>query len=491
MSKKIKIGITVGDINGVGLEVVLKTVVNQGILDFCTIIIYGSSKVVSYHKNIVKIKELPLNSIQDADQAIDTSVNVLNCWLDNVRINLGQITEEGGKYAHISLEKASEDLIAGKIDALVTAPINKKAMQLADFPYPGHTEYLTSRFGGKRSLMLMVHEDLRIGLATNHLPIKEVAANVTQETILDKLDILHHTLKMDFGIDKPKIAVLGLNPHAGDEGALGEEETTVIIPAIQAAKEKGILALGPYPADGFFGAANYKGFDAVLAMYHDQGLVAFKALAFGGGVNYTAGLPYVRTSPDHGTAYNIVGQNSASPDSFRQALYLAIDATKQRHRYLDMTSNPMQTITLEEFEEQNKALAPKSYSRKERPKREERKKNVPKSKEERTQPVEKEKTKEKNPEKEQPVETKTTAPKANQEKKLTIEEKLAALEQAKKEASNNKKEEQPKTVQEKVAPLDQPKVEEISKVEEDKKEVVSEVAAPKGGEPTETNDEQE
>lgn len=465
MSKKIKVGITVGDINGVGLEVVLKTVVDKGILDFCTPIIYGSSKVVSYHKNIVKIKELPLNSIQDADEAINTSVNVLNCWLDNVRISLGKITEEGGKYAHISLEKATEDLIAGKIDVLVTAPINKKAMQSANFPYPGHTEYLTARFGGKRSLMLMVHEDLRIGLATNHLPIKDVAEHITKETVLDKIDILHHTLKMDFGIDKPKIAVLGLNPHAGDEGALGEEETTVIIPAIAAAKEKGILALGPYPADGFFGSANYRGFDAVLAMYHDQGLVPFKTLAFGGGINYTAGLPYVRTSPDHGTAYNIVGQNSAQPDSFRQALFLAIDATRQRHRYLDMTGNPMQPISLEEFEEQNKAAAKNaSFSRKERserPKREERKKEAPKSKEEAKEVVE---TK-----KENVVATKeeVKTPKNEQNSPKTIEEKIALLEQKKKEE----------------VVVETPK--------EELKEITTEVIAPKDNEPTEIDDNQE
>ncbi|MCP4443676.1 MAG: 4-hydroxythreonine-4-phosphate dehydrogenase PdxA [Aureispira sp.] len=402
MNKKIKVGITVGDINGVGLEVVLKTVVNKGILDFCTPIIYGSSKVVSYHKNIVKIKDLPLNSIRNAEQASADSVNVLNCWMDNVRINLGKITEEGGKYAHISLEKATEDLMAGHIDVLVTAPINKKSMQLVNFPYPGHTEYLTDRFGGKRSLMLMVHEDLRIGLACNHVPIKDVASHITKENVLDKLDILHHTLKMDFGIDKPKIAVLGLNPHAGDEGALGEEETTEIIPAIAAAKEKGILALGPYPADGFFGASSHKGFDAVLAMYHDQGLVAFKTLAFGGGINYTAGLPHIRTSPDHGTAYNIVGQNSAQPDSFRQALFLAIDAVKQRHRYMDMTSNPLKEISLEEFDEANKNSNPKSSrdksrDKRERPKREDVKRGKPQKKEQTPPPTNKEEPKKESP----------------------------------------------------------------------------------------------
>lgn len=342
-TKKLKIGVSVGDINGIGLEVILKTLADKRILNWCTPILYGSTKVASYHKNIVKVKDLTLHNISDIHNINENAVNVVNCWMENVKITLGKCTEEGGKYATFSLEQATEDLQAGHIDALVTAPINKKAMQLSGFKYPGHTEYLTSKFQAKENLMLMVNEDLRIGLVTNHLPVSQVASTITTELVLQKIELMNNSLKMDFGIDKPAIAILGLNPHAGDDGVLGNEEAEIIMPAIQAAKQKGILAIGPYAADGLFGSGNFANFDGILAMYHDQGLVPFKALSFGSGVNFTAGLSIIRTSPDHGTGFDIAGKNVADYSSFRQALYLAIDSAKQRAAYLEMTGNPLKT----------------------------------------------------------------------------------------------------------------------------------------------------
>ncbi|MBK7872462.1 MAG: 4-hydroxythreonine-4-phosphate dehydrogenase PdxA [Saprospiraceae bacterium] len=339
--EKLKIGISVGDINGIGLEVILKTVSIKKILDYCVPVIYGSSKVVSYHKNIVNI-DFQFNSTRSAQHLQDDKVNIVNCWNDNVNITLGKPTETGGAYAYKALEEAVKELQHGLIDALVTAPINKHAMQMANFPFPGHTEYLTQELGeGKKSLMLMVSETLKVGLVTNHLPIREVAEAITKELILEKIQILNESLKVDFGIERPTIAILGLNPHAGDEGVLGNEEEELIRPAIVAAKEQGILAMGPFPADGLFGSGQYKKFDAILAMYHDQGLVPFKALSFGSGVNFTAGLGYVRSSPDHGTAYDIAGQNQADPASFREALFLALDVARNRRDYAAAHANPL------------------------------------------------------------------------------------------------------------------------------------------------------
>jgi 4-phospho-D-threonate 3-dehydrogenase / 4-phospho-D-erythronate 3-dehydrogenase len=340
--KKQKIGITIGDLNGIGLEVILKTVSDERVLKFCTPIIYGSSKVVSYHKNIVQV-EFPFANIRTASEAEEGKVNVVNCWQENVNITIGKLSETGGIYAYRALESAVQELKAGEIDALVTAPINKKAMQMANFPFPGHTEYITDQLGSPNSVMLMVNDNLRIGLVTNHLPVSKIAENITRQGILDKIKILNETLKIDFFIEKPTIAVLGLNPHAGDEGALGEEEGTIILPAIEQAKELGILAMGPFPADGFFGSGNYAKFDAILAMYHDQGLIPFKAFSFGDGVNYTAGLSVVRTSPDHGTGFDIAGQNAADPSSFRKAVYMALDIARHRDEYTEMTSNPLKS----------------------------------------------------------------------------------------------------------------------------------------------------
>lgn len=338
--EKPKIGITVGDINGIGLEVILKTVSDERILKLCTPVVYGSSKVVSYHKNIVQV-EFPFANLRSAEQAEQGKVNIVNCWNDTVNITLGRLSDTGGIYAYKALEVGIAELKEGLVDAMVTAPINKKAMQMAGFPFPGHTEYIAAQFEAKESVMMLVSDDLRVGLVTNHLPISKVAENITKATILKKIEIMHESLRIDFGIEKPTIAVLGLNPHAGDEGAIGSEEIDIIRPAIEAAKEKGILAMGPFAADGFFGAAQHRKYDAVLAMYHDQGLVPFKALSFGSGVNYTAGLTCVRTSPDHGTGFDIAGQNIADPSSFRQALFLAIDIANSRAKHIEWTSNPM------------------------------------------------------------------------------------------------------------------------------------------------------
>ncbi len=352
--EKIKIGISIGDMNGVGLEVILKTLSNPQLLNICIPIIYGSSKIVSYHKNIAGIEEFPFHSTNSGDRIKYDRVNVVNCWQENVNITLGKLSDISGKYAYISLEQATNDLKNGMIDAVVTAPIHKKAMQMVNFPYPGHTEYFTDSLDGEESLMLMVSDTMRVGLVTNHLPIKEVPTTISKSLILKKLKLLNESLKVDFGIERPLIAILGLNPHASDDNVIGEEEEQLIRPAIIEAKKKGLMAMGPYPADGFFGSSQYTKFDGVLAMYHDQGMIPFKALSFGRGVNYTAGLSAVRTSPDHGTAYDIAGKNEADPSSFRQAIFVAIDVVKNRRRHKDMHANPMvkKNRPVEETEEE-------------------------------------------------------------------------------------------------------------------------------------------
>ncbi len=340
--ENITIGITCGDINGIGLEIILKALALKKAGQAYKTVIYGSTKVVAYHKNIITQENIQFHSVQSAAEAQAERINIINCWQDNVNITLGKASDVGGKCAFDALARAVKDLKAGEIDALVTAPINKKAMQMADFPFIGHTEYITNEFGAKDSLMLMVSDNLRIGIVTNHLPLRDVAAAVTREKVLRKLQIMAETLRIDFNIGKPTIAVLGLNPHAGDEGAIGKEDDEVIRPAIEQAKEKGILAFGPFPADGFFGSGQFHKFDAVLAMYHDQGLVPFKALSFGEGINYTAGLASVRTSPDHGTAYDIAGKGEADESSLIRALYLAADIVRNRNEYLEMHANSLE-----------------------------------------------------------------------------------------------------------------------------------------------------
>lgn len=329
----IRAGITVGDINGIGLEVIIKTLAHPSVTQLCTPVIYGSSKVVSYHKNIVNPADFSFHTTASADKIYSQKINVVNVWQENINISLGKETEEGGKIAHIALDRAVRDLKEGHIDLLVTAPINKNAMQLAGFPYPGHTEYLAHEFGVKEGLMMMVTDAFKIAVVTGHVPIQQISQGITRENIRTKLDILIKSLQIDFGIARPVIAVLGLNPHAGENGFLGKEEDEIIRPAIIEAKKAGDIIMGPYPADGFFGSLSQKKFDAVLAMYHDQGLIPFKMLHFHDGVNYTAGLPYVRTSPDHGTAYEIAGKNEADPASFRTALLTALDIFRARERH--------------------------------------------------------------------------------------------------------------------------------------------------------------
>jgi 4-hydroxythreonine-4-phosphate dehydrogenase len=341
MSDKIKIGISIGDVNGIGLEVIIKTLADSRIMDYCTPIVYGHTKVASFHRKALDITDFQFNVITEPAQANPKRANMINCWDEDVKIEMGQSTETGGKYAFISLERAVNDLVAGSIDALVTAPINKHNIQSDAFHFAGHTEYLQEKAGGQDSLMFLISEDLRVGVVTGHIPVNDIPQKVTQESILSKLKIMNESLKKDFWIRKPKIAVLGLNPHAGDNGLIGGEEISTIIPAIEQAKASGILAMGPYAADGFFANGSYKKFDAVLAMYHDQGLIPFKQISFESGVNFTAGLNIVRTSPDHGTAYDIAGKDQASETSFREALFSAIHIVRNRKESAELAENPL------------------------------------------------------------------------------------------------------------------------------------------------------
>jgi 4-hydroxythreonine-4-phosphate dehydrogenase len=348
---KIRIGISIGDINGIGLEVILKTLNDPRILEYCVPVIYGSSKIVSYHKNIVGNLDFPYQNIRPSERFSTDKINVVNCWNDNVSISLGKISETGGKYAMQSLEAAVNDLQYGNIDALVTAPINKKAMNMAGFGHIGHTEYLSHSCNNSPYLMLMVGDSMRVGLVTEHMPITQVPSMITKERITEKIKLLHRTLVVDFAIERPTIAVLGLNPHAGDEGLIGTEDEQIVRPAIVELKKSGMLVMGPFPADGFFGSGKFNKFDGILAMYHDQGLTPFKALTFSSGVNYSAGLPIIRTSPDHGTAYDIAGKNLADPESFRKALFLAIDVARNRKEYYELKSNAVERVQLEADDE--------------------------------------------------------------------------------------------------------------------------------------------
>jgi len=341
MSEKPKIGITVGDVNGIGLEVVVKSLLDGRVLEYFTPIVYGHTKVVSYHRKAIGVQEFSLQVIAGAELANPRRPNAINCWQEDVRITLGEQNETGGRYALLSLERATEDLLAGKIDALVTAPINKHNMQQDGFRFPGHTEYLQAKTESADALMFMLADGLRVGVATGHIPVAEVAKNITQENIARKLKLMNQSLKTDFWVQKPKIAVLGLNPHAGDNGLIGAEEEEIIRPAIAKAKEDGIFCFGPYPADGFFADETYAKFDAVLAMYHDQGLIPFKHIARRKGVNFTAGLPVVRTSPDHGTGYDIAGKNLASHDSFMEALFAATHIIGRRREQAELSKNKL------------------------------------------------------------------------------------------------------------------------------------------------------
>ncbi len=341
MSDKLKIGISIGDVNGIGLEIIIKTLIDSRVLEYFTPIVYGNTKVASFHRKALAINDFSFNVINEAQQAHPKRANMINCWQEDVKITLGEENEVGGKYAFLSLKRAVDDLVGGAIDALVTAPINKHNIQQEEFDFPGHTEYLQARTASSDALMFMVSDELRIGVVTGHIPVKDVAPNISVEAIVSKLALMDASLKRDFWVRKPKIAVLGLNPHAGDSGLIGKEDEAVIAPAIAEAKSKGIFCFGPYPADGFFASETYTKFDAVLAMYHDQGLIPFKHIAARSGVNFTAGLPVVRTSPDHGTGYDIAGKNLASEMSFREALFSAIHIVARRREQDELLSNPL------------------------------------------------------------------------------------------------------------------------------------------------------
>lgn len=339
------IGFSIGDLNGIGAEVIIKTLGDHRLLDMFTPVIFASNKVINFYRKSVPDINFNYQSIKELNKVTHKQVNIFNCWEEEIAITPGQLNETGGKYAIRSLQAATAALKERKIDALVTAPIHKKNIQSAEFNHTGHTPYLKSYFGTKDVVMLMVCGDFRVGLVTEHIPIKEVAQHISREKIVSKLQIIHDSLVRDFGIDKPKIAVLGLNPHAGDEGLVGNEEDTIIKPAIKDARNNNMLVMGPYSSDAFFARGLQSRFDAVLAMYHDQGLIPFKALASSEGVNYTAGLGGIRTSPDHGTAFDIAGKNKADNTSLLKAIYTCLDIIQQRQQYDDNRKNPLKKMT--------------------------------------------------------------------------------------------------------------------------------------------------
>ncbi len=339
--RPLRIGITHGDINGIGYEVIIKTLADSRIHEFFTSIVYGSPKVVSYYKKVLGYPDFNFNLIKSADQAIPNKPNMVTVFHQEVKVDIGQSTQVAGEVALMALEAATADLRSGKIDALVTAPINKQNIQSDKFSFPGHTEYLAQKFSSNEVIMLMVSNNLRVGVATGHVPLSKVHIELTKELILKKIRQINQSLVQDFGKRKPVIAVLGLNPHAGDDGLLGREEKDVIIPAVEQAFNEGILVLGPFAADGFFGSEAFTKFDGVLAMYHDQGLIPFKALSSPGGVNFSAGLPYVRTSPAHGTAFDLAGKGFANPQSMRDALLLAVEVVRNRQMYQQLTADPL------------------------------------------------------------------------------------------------------------------------------------------------------
>ncbi|CAM1349269.1 MULTISPECIES: 4-hydroxythreonine-4-phosphate dehydrogenase PdxA [Tenacibaculum] len=338
-ANKIIVGISVGDINGIGIEIILKTFEDKRMLDFCTPVLFASNKLISYHKKALRLNT-NIHGITSLDKLVHGKVNLLNSWKEEVKIDLGKITEDGGKFALKSLQAAVGALKKNQIDLIITAPINKENIQSEEFKFPGHTEYLEENFDGK-SLMILMTDELRIGLITGHIPVSKVAETITPELIKSKVETMYTSLQQDFNISKPKIAVLGLNPHCGDNGIIGTEDDEIIRPTIIEIKESGKLVFGPYAADGFFGSKTYEQFDGVLAMYHDQGLAPFKALSFGNGVNFTAGLSKVRTSPDHGTGFDIAGKNKANPTSFKEALFTSLQIFKNRKEYQELTKNAL------------------------------------------------------------------------------------------------------------------------------------------------------
>jgi 4-hydroxythreonine-4-phosphate dehydrogenase len=340
-AENIIVGISIGDLNGIGSEVILKTFEDTRMLELCTPVIFANVKILSFIKKNIN-SDTALHGIDHIEQLVKGKINVLNVWKEGVDINFGANDENVGKYAIKSFVAATDALKQNHIDVLVTGPINKFNIQSEDFKFPGHTDYLDQELDGN-ALMFMVQDKLRVGLLTDHIPVTEVAKHLTEKLIIQKIETINKSLKQDFNITKPKIAVLGLNPHAGDNGVIGNEEEKIIKPTIKKLFEKGIFAFGPYSADGFFGSGQYEKFDAIIASYHDQGLIPFKTLSFGTGVNYTAGLSKIRTSPDHGTAYEIAGKGVADFSSFKEAVYLAIDIYNSRNEYIELVKNPLKT----------------------------------------------------------------------------------------------------------------------------------------------------
>jgi 4-hydroxythreonine-4-phosphate dehydrogenase len=343
------IGISCGDLNGIGLELIIKTFSDHRILEQCTPLIFASNKVINFYRKSIADTNFNYQSTREYNRVNNKQVNVFSCWEEDVVVNPGQLTDVAGKYAVLSLQTAVAALKQKHIDGLVTAPIHKKNIQSAEFNFPGHTPYLRSVFEVNDVVMMLCAGNFRVALVTEHIPVSEIAQHITKEAIVSKLQIIQKSLQRDFGIDKPRIAVLGLNPHAGDEGLIGKEEETIIQPAIREAKNNNILAVGPYSADAFFARRQHHKFDAVLAMYHDQGLIPFKALATGEGVNYTAGLPVVRTSPDHGVAFDIAGKDKADNSSFLTAIFECVDIIHRRAAYDENRANPIKKINPEVF----------------------------------------------------------------------------------------------------------------------------------------------
>ena len=340
-NRKMRVGITHGDINGIGYEVIMKTLMDSRILESCTPIIYGSSKVASYHRKALNLTSFSFVTVKNISEVNNNKINIINCIDENARVELGSSTKIAGDASFQALEAAVKGLNHGDIDVIVTAPINKKNIQSDDFNFPGHTEYLAKCFQAENPLMLMVGSNLKVGFVTTHLPLSEVSSAITEDKICTAIESLCESLRMDFGVQHPRIAVLSINPHAGDDGVIGNEEIDVIIPAIKKCKKNGIMAFGPLPADGLFGSSNYLKYDAILAMYHDQGMIPFKALSSGDGVNYTAGITAVRTSPSHGTAFEIAGKGVADEGSFRKALFLALDIYKTKTFETDIRKSPL------------------------------------------------------------------------------------------------------------------------------------------------------
>ena len=334
------LGISCGDLNGIGMEVIMKAFADHTILDLCTPVVFASSKVASYHRKALDMQDFNFQSITALDQISHKKVNLMNCWNDSVNLEYGVNSKEVGAYALRSIDAALDAWKEKKIDALITAPVNKNNIEPEGRSFTGHTGYIGEQTDGD-PLMILMTDNFRVALVTGHVPVSDIAPNITKEAIISRVKILHQSLKQDFGIRKPKIGVLGLNPHAGDEGLLGKEEIEIIAPAVKECFDQGMLVYGPYPSDGYFGVGTYQQFDATLAMYHDQGLIPFKTLAFEEGVNYTAGLNLIRTSPDHGTGYDIAGKNTASEVSFRNAVYTAIAVVKKRSEYKSITKNPL------------------------------------------------------------------------------------------------------------------------------------------------------